>query len=189
MSCRDTVLYFSKKDNRNNHNLRIKFWRRSYHVPVGGLVQVGLRIGSKVGSRSSMSWLRFSKVMSRSWSTRWNSGLGIPSDWGTFPCEESRQVVWPTLRTWQGITWDMPSIVGITVDGTTVFLSCKRHKKKNVIRTDLILCAYCDIIHFRGTDLCFSAFTVGKTQSAWNSFTVLLLNLNWFSMKRYVISK
>lgn len=78
-------------------------------LPVGGLVDGGLSFncrGSNVGSSSRMMRLRFSREMSRSQSPQSSCRPDAPG-------AGSNRTVWPTLRTWLGIMWVMPSGAGI----------------------------------------------------------------------------
>lgn len=63
-------------------------------------------MSSKVGSSSRMIRLRLSREMSRSWSPQ-------SSRWPVVSGAGSNRMVWPTLRTWWGIMWVMPSAAGI----------------------------------------------------------------------------
>lgn len=89
----------------------------SYTVPVGGLMHKGLwlpAMGSNVGSSSRMSWLRLLREISRSESPWLPFGsVRLACRWTVSCGPESRRIVWPTLRTWLGIIWDMPRAVGI----------------------------------------------------------------------------
>lgn len=91
-------------------------WLYRGTVPVGGLeggLDVLTSMGSNVGSSSRMSWLSFSREESSSASS---------GHWLTASCAGSRWTVWPTLRTWLGIMWDMPLAVGIMLGELAVLL-------------------------------------------------------------------
>lgn len=78
-------------------------------LPVAGLEDEGLlstSMSSKVGSSSRIMRLRLSREMSRSRSPQ-------SPCWPVVSGAGSNRMVWPTLRTWWGIMWVMPSAAGI----------------------------------------------------------------------------
>lgn len=75
-----------------------------------------------------MSWLRLSREISRSSSSWLLLGCGTMGCWLALSCPASRRIVWPTLRTWWGIIWDMPLAVGIMIGELTVFWDSYRQR-------------------------------------------------------------
>lgn len=100
--------------------------QNSRTVPAGGLEWPLLTsMGSNVGSSSRMSLLRLSREMSSSGSPWLPLGC-----WWTVSCADSRQMVWPTLRTWLGIICVMPSAAGIMLGELSGFWERTRYNRE-----------------------------------------------------------